>query len=624
MADNLLPVDEARLLDHPVDHHSLTIDPSSLYGLGVTDTDPQTTGHLTTLIPEPHTLDELASNRVLTHNNSETTLQYNDALPERQVASWPTACVQSAPWLQNHEWYTGYTSDNSPSHWSNENFFIPQASLPLPGEINDGHLENRNSWLQQSRLQSNYPLNSNGIRGLPRRRSRYSLQRTESRATPQFVPNPLYAPDPMQRWQESPPEDEPASMSAIMNTLKNLPSAGIQPGGFTFESSAPFRENDPFSGFRRPVSTVSSHSSAPSVSSHPSTASVKSSASKRSHDSLKISNRRSTGRVLKSKSAKSTRKFCCTFCCDQFRTKYDWARHERTLHLNLESWTCTPHGAFVTSPITGQQHCAYCNMVEPGTEHLDEHNYQACLSGSRTFRRKDHLVQHLRLTHNLDAIPVIDDWKTPAPVVTSRCGFCDRRLSSWEERVDHIASHFRNGSTMDDWTGEHDFPPEIIQHVTDSLPPYYIGYDSRCLVPFSVTNAHAKDQLDQITSRLHWDTATEGNTSNALAQAFPSVQPSNDSLSSLLEVLASHLGRFTRQKLAQGIIPTDEMLQQESRKLVYDSEDPWDQTIFDNPEWLAAFRREHIERRNNPDHEEQALSQFDSLSVTQPPHTDYV
>ncbi|KAJ1714667.1 hypothetical protein NYO67_3156 [Aspergillus flavus] len=621
MANDLPSVDEARLLDHPVDHNSLIIDPSSLYGLD--DIDPQATGRLTTLNPEPHTLDELASNRVL-DPNSNRPLEYSNTLPEGQATSWPTANPQDVPWLQNNEWYTGYTPNDSPSHWLNETFFAPQAPLLPPNEINDGHLDNGNSWLQQSRLQSTYPLGSNDSRGLPRRRSRYSLQRTAKGATPQFIPNPLYAPDPMQRWQESPPEDEPASMSAIMNTLKNLPSAGTQLEGSTFGSPVPVEGNDPFSGFRRPVSTVSSHSSAPSVSSHPSTASVKSSTSRRSHDSTTTSNRRSTGRVLKSKSAKSGRKFCCTFCCDQFRTKYDWARHEKTLHLNLESWTCTPHGASVTSPITGRRHCAYCNMLEPGTEHFDEHNYQACLSGTRTFRRKDHLVQHLRLTHNLEVIPIIDDWKTPAPTVTSRCGFCDRRLSSWEERVDHIASHFRNGSTMDCWKGEHDFPPEITKQVTNSLPPYYIGHDSRCLVPFSVTNVHAKDQLDQITSRLDWNTAIESNTPNAPVQALSSGRDSNNPLNSLLEVLASHLGRYTRQKLAQGIIPTDEMLQQESRRLVYDSEDPWDQTIFDNPEWLAAFRREHIERPNNPANNEQALSLFDSLSFTQSLHTDYV
>ncbi|KAJ5693155.1 hypothetical protein N7462_002578 [Penicillium macrosclerotiorum] len=51
---------------------------------------------------------------------------------------------------------------------------------------------------------------------LPRRRSRYNIQifgqKTEARPIPIQTP----ALDPLQRWQESPPEYEPASMSAIM------------------------------------------------------------------------------------------------------------------------------------------------------------------------------------------------------------------------------------------------------------------------------------------------------------------------------------------------------------------------------------------------------------------------
>ncbi|KAE8392828.1 hypothetical protein BDV23DRAFT_181245 [Aspergillus alliaceus] len=430
----------------------------------------------------------------------------------------------------------------------------------------------------------------------------------------------------MQRWQESPPDDEPASMSAIMNSLKSLQPESTQCGGFNFGYPVPVQGNGPFSGFRRPASTASSHSSVPSVSSHPSTTSARSEASKRSHDSLASLNKRSASRVCKVKGSKPSRRFCCTFCCDQFRTKYDWARHEKSIHLNLESWTCAPHGASVVSPITGRKHCAYCNMLDPRIGHLDEHNYQACLSGSRNFRRKDHLVQHLRLTHRLDTMPLIDDWKTPAPEVTSRCGFCDRRLSSWEERVEHIASHFRKGSTMDDWRGEHDFPPEITKQVTKALPPYYIGHNSRCLIPFSATNAHAKDQLEQIASRMVRNTITENISPNAVTQGSASVQTfDNNSLGSIFEVLAAHLGRYTRQKLQEGVIPTDEMLQQESRRLVYDSEDPWDQTIFDHPEWLAAFRRQHIEqRKNNSEDAKPALSKFDSLSLGQALRMDNV
>lgn len=32
------------------------------------------------------------------------------------------------------------------------------------------------------------------------------------------------------------------------------------------------------------------------------------------------------------------RPYECTFCTDSFKTKYDWQRHEKSLHLSLESW----------------------------------------------------------------------------------------------------------------------------------------------------------------------------------------------------------------------------------------------------------------------------------------------
>ncbi|KAF3811844.1 hypothetical protein GCG54_00014600 [Colletotrichum gloeosporioides] len=45
--------------------------------------------------------------------------------------------------------------------------------------------------------------------------------------------------------------------------------------------------------------------------------------------------------------------------------------------------------------------------------------------------------------------------------------------------------------------------------------------------------------------------------------------------------------------MAQGINPTDDMLRQESRRVIYDSDDEWNQTVADNSEWLAQFRTRH-------------------------------
>lgn len=41
-----------------------------------------------------------------------------------------------------------------------------------------------------------------------------------------------------------------------------------------------------------------------------------------------------------------------------------------------------------------------------------------------------------------------------------------------------------------------------------------------------------------------------------------------------------------------GIIPTDEMLQRESRRVLYlDGDDDWNQTVADDPEWIHDFRQ---------------------------------
>lgn len=43
------------------------------------------------------------------------------------------------------------------------------------------------------------------------------------------------------------------------------------------------------------------------------------------------------------------------------------------------------------------------------------------------------------------------------------------------------------------------------------------------------------------------------------------------------------------------------MLQQEARRVLYDSEDSWNQTIADNPEWLSAFRNLCCGQQNGPE-----------------------
>ncbi|KAF7588199.1 hypothetical protein BBP40_006018 [Aspergillus hancockii] len=155
---------------------------------------------------------------------------------------------------------------------------------------------------------------------------------------------------------------------------------------------------------------------------------------------------------------------------------------------------------------------------------------------------------------------------------------------------------------MKDWKGDHGFPPSIAAQVTNALPPYLIGEESQSVIPFSATNTHVHDHFAQISSRAHYineerkttqDHAPQDVQSGTAKQNF-----SMSELSSFTQVLTLHLSRYAQEKVKQGVIPTDEMFQQEARRVLYDPEDSWNQTIADNPEWLSAFRDLHCAERD--------------------------
>lgn len=434
-----------------------------------------------------------------------------------------------------------------------------------------------------------------GYRGLPRRKSRYMIQETNQRTNAVFIPPTSGPADPLERWKESPPEGEAASLSAIQNALENPSSySGVNQLHVT-PGSVP---GNPFQNYRRPASRGPSTTSGESATSASSRRSNRSGVSALSNGSQAMSDKKSAG--IRKKQTQETRKkrssanqpriFCCTFCCDKFKNKFDWMRHEKSLHLNLESWTCAPFGGSVVLPSTGRTHCAYCNQLDPTFQHLDEHKHGLCQQQIRSFRRKDHLVQHMRVFHRLETIPLIDDWKRAITEIPSRCGFCDGRMSNWDERADHLTFHFRQGCTMANWIGDHEFPPEIAAQVTHSVPPYLLDFESRTFVPFSATNGAVNDHLSQMLSRASFlDAAGEP---QAIPESLePGLQPVQEgNLVSYTEVLTRHLSHYAQQMMRGGVIPTDEMFQLEARQLLFDSEDQWNQTMADNLEWLTKFR----------------------------------
>lgn len=160
---------------------------------------------------------------------------------------------------------------------------------------------------------------------------------------------------------------------------------------------------------------------------------------------------------------------------ETYRTKHDWQRHEKSLHLPLEQWICCPKGPRALNPDNNQVCCVFDGVTDPDNAHIESHNYTSCQERSleeRTFYRKDHLRQHLKLVHGAKFNAwAMNSWKVPTPDIRSRCGFCGIVLNSWSTRADHLAEHFKTGSTMVDWKGDWGFEPSVLSTVENAIPP---------------------------------------------------------------------------------------------------------------------------------------------------------
>jgi hypothetical protein len=168
---------------------------------------------------------------------------------------------------------------------------------------------------------------------LTRRRSKYMIRRSGSNTSPVAIPNPPspFQPVAIQRWQNSPPEQEAASLSAIYNAMEQRPPLS---GSHTLN----------FTSYRthRGASSTTSLDSGVSDSSIHSVKSNQSSKSQRRKG--KVTKPRTSAKGKAKPKDGADRILKCTFCCDTFKHKYDWARHEKSLHLSMEEWVCAPHG----------------------------------------------------------------------------------------------------------------------------------------------------------------------------------------------------------------------------------------------------------------------------------------
>ncbi|KAH6639333.1 hypothetical protein C7974DRAFT_129279 [Boeremia exigua] len=324
---------------------------------------------------------------------------------------------------------------------------------------------------------------------LSRAPSSYSSQNTSSRPV-DIAPRPdtpafkrkVPSLNPMERWQSSPPEHEPAAVSDIARAVES------NVGTFSDNNNRFEYKDDTNQSWYNTSSASSAGTSASSdlsaTSQHSkSINSVKSAAYSRK--------RRMRARIPRTSLVGFLLPYQCTFCTEDFKTKHDWQRHEKSLHLPTEQWICTLHGPQALKLDTGHMCCVFCNEPEPNDAHLGTHNYHSCrerkLEG-RTFNRKDHLNQHLQLVHNskFDKL-TMSSWRVPMSSIKTRCGFCDLKMETWEERVDHLAGHFKQGVTMASWQGDWGLDDRHQKLLENAIPPYLIDYERSTPAPFSAS-----------------------------------------------------------------------------------------------------------------------------------------
>lgn len=221
---------------------------------------------------------------------------------------------------------------------------------------------------------------------------------------------------------------------------------------------------------------------------------------------------------------------------------------------------CCPKGPRVPNPNTGQLCCAFCGVPQPDDAHTESHNFTACQErqlDERTFYRKDHLRQHLKLVHNTKYLNwSMDAWKVATPDIKSRCGFCGLALGSWGVRVDHLAEHFKTGSDMKDWKGDWGFESSVLSNVENAMPPCMSILCDRCY-------RHCK--ADKSLGFIHQE-----RQSPLPFQASQQSPESPRSAYELIKVELAHYLRNTRE--AMGATPSDEEMQHEACRILYASE----------------------------------------------------
>ncbi|KAL2813907.1 hypothetical protein BJX63DRAFT_209116 [Aspergillus granulosus] len=281
---------------------------------------------------------------------------------------------------------------------------------------------------------------------------------------------------PMERWQSSPPDEEPVSEAAIQDAIASTAACSDgSPHKSRFDLNSPRISSEGSSL----ASSLSSFNAMPSDASDSSSSAWSYQSGEGPLRSRPYPGRPSAGRRGR-KPAADDRRYQCTFCLQSFKKKHDWSRHEKSVHLPLDVWVCTPTLSELEPSCTPVSECRFCEHQTPTQEHWESHDFQDCATkpmAERSFSRKDYLWQHLRKFHGCTRYPVpdLDAWHAAPSEIQSRCGFCPSLLHSWTARADHLATHFKEGCRMSQWVGDWGFDSTVLASLRNAVLPIQRG-----------------------------------------------------------------------------------------------------------------------------------------------------
>ena len=289
--------------------------------------------------------------------------------------------------------------------------------------------------------------------------------------------------NPLQRWAHSPPENEPADVTDIARAV--TASTSTLSSGLDSPYSHSWIHSEDGSG-RSLCNQSSASSFGTSGSSSNSFASAFSHVSRGSYGSfMRGRAQRRRRRAVPQNTAQepprisphcSPARSSSALSARRPSGRSTTGRDTRNRFTCRSSGGCAhPRDQRLTTQRVGAICCVFCGQANPDESHIESHNHSACQERSldqRTFYRKDHLRQHLKLVHHVQFVSwSMEPWKVATPEIKSRCGFCGIVMDTWKFRTDHLAEHFKTGSTMADWKGDWGFDKPVLEMVENSMPP---------------------------------------------------------------------------------------------------------------------------------------------------------